>query len=100
MDLWPKKLVTIVTESSLESELTRRFAEWNVRGFTITDARGQGSRGVRNANWDQAANIRIEVVTDPRTAEALCLRLKDEYYENYAMVIFVSDVATLRSDKF
>ena len=98
--MWNKKLVTIVTEKAIEGRLVESFNDWGVKGYTITDARGKGHRGVRSAVWDQAANIRIEVVADEQTAELLCERLKAEYYDNYAMILFVVDVQTLRGDKF
>ncbi|MDZ4815654.1 MAG: transcriptional regulator [Verrucomicrobiota bacterium] len=98
--MWNKKLVTIVTEKAIESNLEDSFKDWGIKGYTITDARGKGNRGVRSAVWDQAANIRIEVVTDGKMAELLCERLKAEYYDNYAMILFTVDVQTLRDDKF
>ena len=98
--MWPKKLVTIVTVKTIEDKLIQSLKEWGIKGYTVTDAHGEGHRGVRSAVWDQVANIRIEVVTDEKTSELLCEKLKAEYYEFYAMILFVSDVLTLRSDKF
>ena len=57
-----RQLVTIITEAVLESELTRQLEQLGARGYTITEARGKGSRGVRDAGWDEVRNIRIEVI--------------------------------------
>jgi nitrogen regulatory protein PII len=100
MKTWPKKLVTIVTEKILEDDLTEHLKKLQVKGFTITDARGEGSRGVRSAAWDQSSNIRIEIVCDDKTAERVCESFQQNFYDHYAMIIFVSDVMTLRNDKF
>jgi nitrogen regulatory protein PII len=59
-----RQLVTIITEAVLESELTRQLEQLGARGYTITEARGKGSRGIRDAGWDEVRNIRIEVICE------------------------------------
>lgn len=100
MSLELRKLLTIVTEAALEQELTVEVLRLGGTGYTITDARGKGGRGVRNASWALSANIRIEVVCNDATAQAIATMLRERYYDNYAMILFVSDVTVLRPAKF
>jgi hypothetical protein len=100
MSLDRRKLLTIVTEAALEHELAGEILRLGGTGYTITDARGKGGRGVRNASWAASANIRIEVVCGDATAQAIAEMLRDRYYDNYAMILFVADVAVLRPGKF
>ncbi len=100
MKAWPKKLVTIVTEKILEDDLLDQLKKIGVKGFTVTDARGEGARGARSANWDQSSNIRIEIVCDEARAEQIGSFLQKNFYDNYAMIVFTADVTTLRNDKF
>lgn len=95
-----RKLLTIITEAALESALVKDLERLSTQGYTITDARGKGSRGMRDGAWSESSNIRIEVVCDAATAEAIAAHLQARYYENYAMILFVSDVAVLRPEKF
>ena len=95
-----RKLLTIVSESAIEAALVRDIERLGAHGYTITDARGKGRRGVRNAGWDASSNIRIEVVCDAATASAIAVHLKAAYYDNYAMIMFSHDVDVLRPDKF
>jgi hypothetical protein len=95
-----RRLVTVVCEAALEDALLGEFAALGVRGWTITDARGQGNRGRRDAAWGPLANIRIEVLCGAETAAAICDVLRERYYDNYSMVLFVADVEVLRPDKF
>lgn len=95
-----RKLLCIITESALERVLPDEFKRLGVRGYTITEARGEGSRGARNGTWDENGNIRIEILCDTQTAEAVVTFLQNNYYDNYAMVIFVADVNVLRPEKF
>ena len=95
-----RKLLTIVTEVALEANLVRDIERLGAHGYTITDARGKGGRGVRNAGWETSANIRVEVVCDAGTAEAIAAYLKKHYYDDYAMILIFSDVEVLRPEKF
>jgi nitrogen regulatory protein PII len=95
-----RKVVTIVTEAVIEKELIASLQSLNVSGYTITDARGRGHRGVREAGWEHGANIRVEVVCDEATSQAIATHLRERYYSNYAMILFVGDVDVLRPERF
>ncbi len=100
MTLELRKLLTIVTEAALEHELVREIERLGAHGYTVTDARGKGGRGIRNAGWNLSANIRIEVVCTAHTAHTIATALRERYYDNYAMILFISDVEVLRPEKF
>lgn len=100
MELTARKLLTIVTEAALEATLVREIEALGARGYTITDARGNGGQGKRDASWAPHANIRLEVLCDADTARAICTALRECYYDNYSMVMYVSEVDVLRPEKF
>jgi hypothetical protein len=95
-----RKLLTIITESALEHILVRDLERLGALGYTITDARGKGSRGMRDAAWGESSNIRVEIVCDAAAADAIAAHLQTHYYANYAMILFVSDVSVQRPEKF
>jgi len=95
-----RKLLTIVCEATLETSLLRELESLGTHGYTVTDARGKGSRGRRDANWSPHANIRIEVLCNAQAAGAICQAMRERYYDNYSMVLFVADVEVLRPEKF
>lgn len=100
MEQFTRRLLTIVTEAVLERELVAEFEALGVRGYTITDARGQGGRGRRQSDWAQDGNVRIEIVCEPALAERIALRMRERYYDHYAMILFLQDVQVLRPEKF
>lgn len=100
MSLEHRKLLTVITEAALERDLVDEIERLGAHGYTVTDARGRGSRGTRSAGWNISANIRIEVVCGESTALAIAAELKGRYYDNYAMILFISDVEVLRPQKF
>jgi hypothetical protein len=95
-----KTLLTIITESILEPLLIKDLERLGAKGYTLVTAKGQGSRGMRSADWDQNQNIYIEVICDEGVASAIAEYLQREYYSNYAMIIYTSEVQVLRPEKF
>jgi nitrogen regulatory protein PII len=100
MEQFPRRLLTVVTEAVLERELVAELEALGVRGYTITDARGKGSRGQRKSDWAQEGNIRVEIVCEQALAGRVAARLRERYYDHYAMILFLQDVSVLRPDKF
>ncbi|GMU45163.1 hypothetical protein [Thermomonas sp.] len=100
MNSHTRKLLTIVTEAAIETVLLQDLERLGAHGYTLTEARGKGGRGVRKSDWDASSNVRIEVVCDAATAEAIAAHLQAKYYDDYAMILFVTDVAVLRPEKF
>ena len=86
-----RTLITIVTEAALERRITDDLKRLGAHGYTISEARGEGSRGVRSAGWEATSNIRVEVICDA---------LRAHYYDHYAMILFMSEVGVLRPEKF
>ena len=95
-----RTLITIITESSLEAILSKEFDKIGVHGYTITDARGKGARGIRNADWDADSNIRIEVICSETIAKSILDILQKKYYTDFAMITYSHDVHVLRPEKF
>jgi hypothetical protein len=93
------KLVTVVTEGLLKEEVVALLRRHGATGFTVTRAEGEGSRGVRASDWE-GPNQRIEAIVAPPASEAILAALGDEYFENYAVVAWVTDVVVLRGEKF
>lgn len=95
-----RKLLTVITESALENVLVKDLESLGAHGYTISDARGKGRRGMRDGAWGESSNIRVEAVCDAAAADAIAAHLHARYYDDYGMILFVSDVAVLRPEKF
>ena len=95
-----RTLVTIITETPLEHIIVREVEQLGAKGYTLTNARGKGSTGLRDGEWDANSNIRLEVVCTAEVAKAIIERMKVKYYDNYAMILFWQDVSVIRPEKF
>lgn len=99
MNTVPLRKVTIVAEALLEERLLREIRERGARGFTLTEARGEGSRGVRASEWE-GRNVRIETLVAPDVAHRIIAHVAEAYFPHFAVVAWVEDVEVVRGDKY
>lgn len=95
-----KTLLTLISEAALEQQLCKDILKLGAHGYTITDARGRGSRGVRDASWSEAGNIKLEVICERAVAERILEHCRQHYYDNYALVATLAEVEVMRGGKF
>lgn len=100
MQTHPRKLVVIITEAAVESMLVKDVQRLGAHGYTISDVRGGGRHGAREAAWEADRNIRMEVICDDPTASAIAEHVRERYALNYATTLFVADIGVLRPEKF
>lgn len=99
MALVTLKLVTIIAEGFLEEKLIREVKKLGAKGYTITPARGEGSRGVRASEWE-GGNIRLECIVSSAVAEKIVNHMAEVYFTNYAVIAYLQDVEVVRGDKY
>lgn len=92
MNLTTQSLVVVVAESAIEQGLLRGIESLGVSGFTITQARGKGTRGLRASEWDADVNIRVEIVCDSTTASAILHYVNEQYAADYAVFVYTHEV--------
>ncbi|GAB6390315.1 P-II family nitrogen regulator [Stutzerimonas marianensis] len=95
-----RTLLTVICEAALEKKLLADLDRLGAPGWTLSEARGRGSRGVRSAEWDTEGNIRLEIICARELAEHIAEHLQARYYDNFAMVCYLADVQVLRPEKF
>jgi hypothetical protein len=92
MDTESWTLLTILTEAALEQALTDDAERLGARGWTVTDARGKGEWGEREADWASSGNIRLEVVCSPSVAEQIAEHATATYGVDHPLALYLSDV--------
>jgi nitrogen regulatory protein PII len=92
-------MVTIIAEPVLESQLTRELREMGARGFTVTESRGEGSRGIR-ASDVPGQNVRIEVIVSELVARSVLTHVATHYFPHYAVIAFSQAVEVVRGEKY
>lgn len=95
----PLKLVTIITERILEDRLLRALDRLGSKGYTLTQATGRGSRGVRASEWE-GPDTRIETLVSPEVADAIVAHVAETFFEHYAVIVYVQDAEVVRGEKY
>ena len=85
-------LLTILSEAVLEDTLIDEITELGAKGYTITEARGRGTHGLRSGKWSVSGNIRIDVVGNPELCKRIVDRLQANYERDYGLLMFTTPV--------
>lgn len=93
------KLVTIITERILEDRILRALLELGAKGYTLTQATGKGSRGIRASEWE-GPDTRIETLVSPAVADSIVDYIAEHFFEFYAVIVFLQDAAVVRGEKY
>ncbi len=99
MHTHPLKLITIIAEPVLEPRITTELRTLGATGFTVVDGRGAGSRALHAAEIP-GVNIRIESIVTPAVAERIVEHIAAQYFTDYSVIAYVSDVAVVRGEKY
>ena len=100
MDTHARKLLVIISEAALEKNLVRDVKRFGVQGYTITEVRGGGSRGEREATWENDRSIEMKIIADAGVAEKIAQHVLARYAPHYAVVMFTAEVGVFRPQKF
>lgn len=93
------KLVTIVTERILEDRLLRKVEELGAKGYTLTQATGKGSRGVRASEWE-GPDTRIQSLVSEKVANDIVEHIAENFFEHYAVIVYVQNAEVVRGQKY
>ena len=96
---YPLILISIVTEGILKDRIAKLLLSHGVSGYTVIRAEGEGSRGVRALDWE-GPNQKFEVITTQAIADQVIEDLSQNYFDNYAVIAWLTEVSVLRGDKF
>ena len=99
MNTHPLTLLTIVSETLLKERLIHELREAGAKGFTITEASGEGSRQ-RRVSEILGENIKIEVIVKQETADKILTVLQKQFFPRYAVIAYLSDVQVVREEKY
>ncbi|MGC1480900.1 MAG: hypothetical protein WA771_10375 [Chthoniobacterales bacterium] len=93
------KLVTIVADRLWLDALTEELLTLGATGYTLSDAHGQGARGLRPLDWE-GSNVRIEIIASPEVAGKIIDHMASQYFDRHGFIAFLQDVEVVRGDKY
>ncbi|HMV41232.1 MAG TPA: hypothetical protein PK079_03110 [Leptospiraceae bacterium] len=99
MNLHPIQLITIISLDVLEDKIINDLKQLGVKGYTVSEAHGEGLSMRRDDNWE-GRNIRIEILANSELTEKIFGLLQKEYFPKYKMIAFAQEAKVLRKEKF
>jgi len=99
-NLYPHKLVNVVTLDVLQDKLKEMFRRHGVSGYTIIRVTGEGDSGESAGTLDFEANIMIKVIIPEEKLQRLLDGLQRQIAKGYHLTIFVSDIEVITPEKF
>jgi hypothetical protein len=94
-----RMLVTILAEALIESRLIEALQGLGVRGYSVSSCRGDSIGTVRASEWE-GDNVEIKTLVSKEMSEQILTTLRERFIENFAVVVYRTEVDILRSDKF
>lgn len=93
------KKVTIVTERLLRDQILDVLRKHGATGWSIALVEGEGSRGNRTSDFE-GRNSQIDTIVSPEVADAIMNDIAENYFANWAIITYSSDVEVLRGEKY
>lgn len=100
MPLYSLRLVRIVAEKTLLSDILAVLTSLGARGYTYFDAAGFGAHGMRDGHDASVGNVVVEVLASEHDAEQMLRRVHDTFVPRHALIVYLLDAQTLQREKF
>ena len=100
MKLYGVKLLTITCEILVQQNVIEVLNKHKVSGYTTYEVDGDGSKGIRGQGFKNEKNVKIEVVLSEQKLQDVVEEIARTFFSDYAIILYVSDVGVLRSEKF
>lgn len=100
LDRHPRKLLVIIAEAAIERVLVADCRRMGAQGYTVSEVRGGGLHGDREGAWEADRSISLQVVCTDPVADRIAHHVLERYAPDYAVSLFLADVAVFRAQKY
>ena len=100
MKLYNVKLLTITCEILAQKNIIEILAKHDITGYTTYEVDGNGARGIRGQGLKIEKNVKVEVIMREEKLQDVVEEISRTLFANFAIVLYVSDVGVVRTEKF
>jgi len=98
--LYKVKLLTVTCEILAQKSVIEILSKHKITGYTTYEVDGNGARGLRGQGLKNEKNVKVEVIMQEHTLQDVVEEIARTLFTNFAIVLYVSDVGVLRTEKF
>jgi len=100
MKLYQVKLLTITCEILAQKNIIDILKKHEITGYTTYEVDGNGARGIRGQGFKNEKNVKIEIILREEKLQDIVEEISRTLFANFAIVLYVSDVSVVRTEKF
>ena len=100
MKLYNVKLLTITCEILAQKNIIDILKKHEITGYTTYEVGGNGARGLRGQGLKNEKNVKVEVIMREEKLQDIVEEISRTLFANFAVVLYVSDVGVVRTEKF
>jgi len=100
MKLYNVKLLTITCEILAQKNIIEILKKHDITGYTTYEVEGNGARGLRGQGLKNEKNVKVEVIMREDKLSDIVEEISRTMFANFALVLYVSDVGVVRTEKF
>ncbi len=100
MKLYNVKLLTVTCEILAQKNVIDILTKHNITGYTTYEVDGNGTKGLRGQGLKNEKNVKVEVILQENTLQDVVEEIARTMFTNFAVVLYVSDIGVLRTEKF
>ena len=100
MKLYSVKLLTITCEILAQKNVIDILSKHQITSYTSYEVEGNGARGLRGQGLKNEKNVKVEVIMQEEKLQDVIEEIARTLFTNFAIVLYVSDVSVLRTEKF
>ena len=100
MKLYNVKLLTVTCEILAQKNVFDILTKHNITGYTTYEVEVSGARGLRGQGLKNEKNVKVEIIMQENTLQDVVEEIARTLFTNFAIVLYVSEVGVLRTEKF
>jgi len=100
MKLYTVKLLTVTCEILAQKNIIEILNKHEITGYTTYEVGGNGARGIRGQGLKNEKNVKVEVIMREEKLQDVVEEISRTMFANFAIVLYVSDVSVVRTEKF
>ncbi|NQV39282.1 MAG: hypothetical protein HQ505_01875 [Nitrosopumilus sp.] len=100
MKLYTVKLLTVTCEILAQKNIIEILNKHEINAYTTYEVDGNGARGIRGQGFKNEKNVKVEVIMREEKLQDVVEEISRTMFANFAIIVYVSDVSVVRTEKF